>query len=178
MIYPRLRVAKDLLSEDGVIFISIDDAEVDNLRKMCNEVFGEINFVACLIYDKNRKNDAKYFSVGHEYIIVYFKSYQKMLEDGIILREPKEGVDEVRQEFLHLRKVYHDDWEKVNEGLKKLYASWSKDDERKPLARFTKVDEFGPYRDDGNISWPGGGGPKYDVIHPVTHRPCKCPDHG
>ena len=66
----------------------------------------------------------------------------------------------------------------MGEGLKKLYASWSKDDERKPLARFTKVDEHGPYRDDGNISWPGGGGPKYEVIHPVTGKPCKCPDAG
>lgn len=46
------------------------------------------------------------------------------------------------------------------------------------MARFTKVDEYGPYRDDGNISWPGGGGPRYDVIHPVTGKPCKVPSRG
>jgi adenine-specific DNA-methyltransferase len=62
--------------------------------------------------------------------------------------------------------------------LKAFYAQWPADDERKPLARFTKVDENGPYRDDGNISWPGGGGPKYSVIHPVTGKPCKVPDAG
>lgn len=178
MIYPRLKIAKDLLADDGMIFISIDDAEVENLRKITDEIFGEGNFVACLVYDKNRKNDAKYFSVGHEYMLVYFRNAQVIAERGIIFREPKEGVEEVKKEFERLKKRYGNDWNRINEELKKLYLSWSKDDERKPLARFTKVDEFGPYRDDGNISWPGGGGPKYDVIHPVTQKPCKCPDAG
>ena len=105
-------------------------------------------------------------------------SSRTIYEKGIIFREPKEGVEEVRAEFERLCKRYDNDWARVNEGLKKLYASWASDDERKPLARFTKVDEFGPYRDDGNISWPGGSGPKYDVIHPITGKPCKCPDAG
>lgn len=74
--------------------------------------------------------------------------------------------------------LYIDDWLMVGKELKSLYSSWDDDDERKPLARFTKVDEKGPYRDDGNISWPGGGGPKYEVIHPVTEKPCKVPDAG
>ena len=178
MIYPRLKIAKNLLTEDGIVFISIDDAEVENLRKICDEVFGEGNFVACLIYDRNRKNDAKYFSIGHEYMLVYFRNAERIAELGIVLREPKAGIEEVKMEFNRLREIYGDDWLAINEGLKRMYASWPKDDERKPLARFTKVDKFGPYRDDGNISWPGGGGPKYDVIHPITGKPCKCPDAG
>lgn len=178
MMLPRLRLAANLLRDDGVIFISIDDAEIENLKKLCNEIFGEENFVACLVYDKNRKNDAKYFSVGHEYMLVYFKSAATIAESGIVFRANKEGVDEVREEFERLRQLHNDDWVKVNEGLKSLYASWPDDDERKPLARFTRVDEKGPYRDDGNISWPGGGGPKYEVLHPVTCKPCKCPDAG
>jgi len=178
MMLPRLHLAANLLRDDGVIFISIDDAEIENLKKLCNEIFGEENFVACLVYDKNRKNDAKYFSVGHEYMLVYFKSAATIAESGIVFRANKEGVDEVREEFERLRQLHNDDWVKVNEGLKSLYASWPDDDERKPLARFTRVDEKGPYRDDGNISWPGGGGPKYEVLHPVTCKPCKCPDAG
>lgn len=157
MIYPRLVVARNMLTPDGIIFISIDDAEVENLRKIADEVFGEHNFVACLVYDKNRKNDAKYFSVGHEYMLVYFKSIATVKEMGTILRAPKEGVDEVKKEFARLRKLYDDDWEKVNEGLKKLYASWDEEDDRRLISRFSKVDEKGPYRDDGNINWPGGG---------------------
>jgi len=75
MFYPRLKVAKDLLSEDGVIFISIDDNEVENLRRMCNEVFGEHNFIANLIWQKkfSRANDAMYFSTMHDHILCIAK---------------------------------------------------------------------------------------------------------
>lgn len=178
MMYPRLRLAANLLRDDGVIFVSIDDAELYNLKKICDEVFGEENYVATLVYDKNRKNDAKYFSVGHEYMLVYFKSAATIYERGIILRATKEGIDEVKAEFERLRVLHNDNWELVNEGLKELYKSWPEGDERKSLARFTRVDEKGPYRDDGNISWPGGGGPRYDVLHPVTGKPCKVPSRG
>jgi adenine-specific DNA-methyltransferase len=76
MIYPRLRLAKNLLTDDGVIFISIDDNEVDNLKKICNEVFGESNFITQIIWKKKYgiQNDAKYFSTSHEYILLYAKS--------------------------------------------------------------------------------------------------------
>lgn len=178
MMYPRLRLASNLLRDDGVIFISIDDAELYNLKKICDEVFGEENYVATLVYDKNRKNDAKYFSVGHEYMLVYFKSAATIYERGIILRATKEGIDEVKTEFERLRKLHDDNWDLVNEGLKELYKSWPEGDDRKSLARFTRVDEKGPYRDDGNINWPGGGGPMYDVIHPVTGKVCKKPVSG
>lgn len=178
MMYPRLFLAKNLLKDDGIIFISIDDSEVTNLKMMCNEIFGEENFVACLVYDKNRKNDAKFFSVGHEYMLVYFKDYQKLVESGVIFRIQKEGIDEVKAEFEKLKALHNRDWVKVSEGLKEYYSKWSKDDPRKPLSRFSKVDDKGPYRDDGNISWPGGGGPKYEVLHPITKKACKVPDAG
>jgi adenine-specific DNA-methyltransferase len=76
MMYPRLRVARDLLTEDGVIFISIDDNEVENLKKICNEVFGEVNFIACLPTIMNLKgnNDEFGFAGTHEYTIVFSKS--------------------------------------------------------------------------------------------------------
>ncbi len=76
MIYPRLKVARDLLSEDGVIFISIDDNEVHNLRKVCDEVFGGRNFVAQLIWERaySPKNDAKYISNSHDYIMMFAKN--------------------------------------------------------------------------------------------------------
>ena len=75
MIYPRLRVAKSLLADDGVIFISIDDSEIENLKKLCNEIFGESNFIATIVWQKihSIKNDARYFSENHEYVLVYAK---------------------------------------------------------------------------------------------------------
>lgn len=76
MIYPRLKVARDFLTEDGVIFISIDDHEVENLRKVCDEVFGECNFIATLVWERafSPKNDAKYISNSHDYVLMYAKS--------------------------------------------------------------------------------------------------------
>ncbi len=76
MIYSRLRLARNLLRDDGVLFVSIDDNEVDNLRKVCSEVFGEENFVAQIIWQKvfSPKNSARWFSEDHDYILVYARS--------------------------------------------------------------------------------------------------------
>lgn len=75
MVYPRLKIARDLLSDDGVIFISIDDNEVENLKKVCSEVFGEKNFVSIINWKgRGGRQDSKYFAVLHEYIICYAKN--------------------------------------------------------------------------------------------------------
>lgn len=81
MIYPRLKVARDILSDDGVIFISIDDCEVENLRKVCDEVLGEHNFLAQLTWEKKYTiaNDAKYFSATHDFILCYAKHIDKFV---------------------------------------------------------------------------------------------------
>ncbi len=75
MMYPRLKLARNLLREDGVIFISIDDTEVSNLRKLCDEIFGEENFIANVVWQKkySPQNDATYFSDMHDHILVYAK---------------------------------------------------------------------------------------------------------
>lgn len=75
MMYPRLKVSRNVLREDGAIFISVDDTELANLRKACDEIFGEENFLANLVWEKvhTRKNSARYFSVSHDHIVVYAK---------------------------------------------------------------------------------------------------------
>jgi adenine-specific DNA-methyltransferase len=88
MMYSRLLVARQLLKEDGAIFISIDDNELHNLRKLCDEVFGEENFLDCIVWQKTfaPKNDSKYFSSEHEYLLVYVKNKEafsiNLLERG------------------------------------------------------------------------------------------------
>ena len=86
MMYPRLKLAKDLLSDDGVIFISIDDNEVENLRKVCNEIYGESNFVANIIWEKadSPRMDAKFFSSRHDFLLVYCKN-----EDNLVIKKEK-----------------------------------------------------------------------------------------
>ena len=81
MLYPRLRLAKDLLSDDGVIFISIDDNEQENLKKCCDEVFGSRNFVAQLIWERafSPKNDARFVSNSHDYVLMFAKDIDKFV---------------------------------------------------------------------------------------------------
>ncbi|MGD0942189.1 MAG: site-specific DNA-methyltransferase [Terracidiphilus sp.] len=76
MIFPRLKLARNLLTEDGIIFISIDDGEVDNLRKVCGEVFGEENFITTVLWQKvySPKNSARHFSDDHDYVVVYARN--------------------------------------------------------------------------------------------------------
>jgi adenine-specific DNA-methyltransferase len=83
MMYPRLKLARNVLRDDGVIFISIDDGEVHNLKKVCDEIFGERNFVANIIWQKkfSRANDATYFSTMHDHILCYAKN-SKLNGDG------------------------------------------------------------------------------------------------
>ena len=85
MIYPRLKVARDLLSEDGVIFISMDDNEIDNLKKVCSEIFGNANFIAQVIWERaySPVNLKKHFSESHDYILVFAKSVDKLICNGL-----------------------------------------------------------------------------------------------
>ena len=178
MLYSRLRLARNLLSQDGFIIVSIDDVEMGNLCNMLNDIFGEANKLAVLCWDRNRKNDAKFFSVGHEYMHIYAKNKLHLSEKGTVLREPKQGIEEAQKLFHDLRKQHNDDWKLIKEKWRSFYRNISSDDSRKQIGRYSKVGPRGPYRDDGNISWPGSGGPRYKVLHPKTGKPCKIPDGG
>lgn len=177
MMYPRLLLARQLLRDDGVIFVSIDDHEVHNLRRLMDEVFGEENFIASLLWEKGRKNDAKLFSVGHEYIVLYSKNIFFLKDRNVIWREAKPGAADVQQEYLRLREMHGGSDEMVQKGIRDFYKNLPKDHPSKKLSRYGNVDSRGVWRDD-NMSWPGGGGPTYDVLHPVTGKPCAVPDGG
>jgi adenine-specific DNA-methyltransferase len=178
MMLPRLKLARNLMRDDGFIVVSVDDAELENMKSLLNEVFGKDNELAVLVWDRNRKNDARYFSVGHEYMCVYAKNIAWHFEHGTILREPKEGLHEAKQLFESLLAKFGNDWTQVQDEWRKFYNAIPASDARRKIGRFSKVGPRGPYRDDGNINWPGSGGPRYEVMHPTTKRPCKLPTSG
>ncbi len=93
MIYPRLKLARNLLRDDGLIFISIDDNEIANLRKICDEVFGEQNFIDCIIWKKRYGGGAKekYLVSLHEYVLLYAKNKESI--DDIFVPLAKESID-------------------------------------------------------------------------------------
>ncbi len=94
MIYPRLKVAKDLLSEDGAIFISVDDHEIENLKKICNEVYGERNFVACVVWQRTYAPISlkKYFSESHDFCLIYSKNLD-FFKMNLLPRSDKQNKD-------------------------------------------------------------------------------------
>ena len=177
MMYPRLYLARNLLREDGVIFISIDDNEVENLRRVCDEIFGEENSIACLVWEKGRKNDAKLFSIGHEYMLVFARSLAHLKELNTVWREEKPGSREIWDQYLLLRKQHSHNDREIEKDLQAWYSGLPKNHPSKKWSRYKRVDKNGPWRD-RDISWPGGDGPQYDVIHPVTKKPCVVPEAG
>ncbi len=177
MIYPRLRLAKNLLTEDGAIFISIDENEVNTLKNVCDEVFGRSNFIAEMIWAAGRKNDSKYISVSHEYILCYFRNFDYIKENKIIWREKKQGLDDIYAKYEQLKRTYANDYETMTKELKRWFANLPDGHPAKDHSHYNKVDENGVYFSD-NISWPGGGGPKYNILHPITGKPVKIPSRG
>ena len=177
MMYPRLKLARNLLRTDGVILVSIDDHEIENLRRVCNEVFGEENFIAQMTWEKGRKNDAKLVSVGHEYVLVFAKSLGYLRETKTIWREEKPGAKDIWKKYLELRRLHGDNNPLIETHLQAWFSSLPKTHPSKKWSRYKRVDANGPWRD-RDISWPGGGGPRYDVPHPKTGQPCKVPERG
>lgn len=177
MIYSRLILSRNLLTDDGVIFISIDENEVSTLKAICDEVFGASNFIAELIWSAGRKNDSKHISVSHEYILCYFKDAHYIQEKKILWREKKQGLEDIYGEYERLKKQYGRDCETIETELKRWFKNLPDGHPAKDHAHYNRVDENGIYFAD-NISWPGGGGPKYEVLHPVTGKPVKIPSRG
>lgn len=175
--YPRLLLAKDLLRDDGVIFISIDDNEQAQLKLLCDEVFGQENFISNLIWEKGRKNDAKFFSNGHEYMLAYAKSQEQLRSEMTIWREEKPGAREIWEKYIELRLLHNTSDDLIEQDLQAWFSELPKNHPSKKWSRYKRIDKNGPWRD-RDISWPGGGGPRYDVLHEKTGIPCKVPERG
>lgn len=177
LMHDRLLAGKALQPPEGTITVSIDDDEMHRLSTLLNITYGD-NELAKLVWDRNRKNDAKFFSVGHEYMLVWAKDKDHLVQQGVKFREPKEGLDDAKKTIGRLKKSHGEDWDAVRAGWMAWFDDIAVSDPRRRLMRFSKVNKKGPYRDDRDLSWPGGGGPRYEVLHPETGRPCKIPSRG
>lgn len=177
MMLPRLKLARNLLTDDGVIFMSINDAELANMKRLASEVFGEVNFVGSMIWAAGRKNDSKYISASHEYIICYARNFDALRKAGITWKVRKKGLDVIYAEADRLVRQHHGDYNKASVALKSWFNDLPDSDEAKRNKHYCRIDSRGVYFAD-NISWPGGGGPKYEVLHPSSGNPVKIPSRG
>ncbi|MBD3750842.1 MAG: site-specific DNA-methyltransferase, partial [Sphingobacteriales bacterium] len=170
--FPRLLLARDLLKEDGVIFISIDENEQANLKLLCDEVFGEANFVECITWNKRVPKNDKGIGNIHEYILLYAKD--AAFKHKFLMR--KEGLDDV-YEFVEKLKKDEKPVAQAEKELKKLYKKNGYD---RGITLYNSLDI--DYRIWGkiNMSWPNQDtfGPRYEVLHPITRKPVSIPDRG
>lgn len=174
MLYSRLVIARDLLTDDGIIVISIDENENANLRKLCDLVFGARNFSGEIVWKNSSKNDQDYVSVQHEYIVVYVKD--KSVNKGQ-WKEKKEGLSEIYAAFESFQRKHGNNWAKIHEEALKWYKQFPESNPINASKHYGWMDERGVYFP-ADISGPNDGQYVYDVIHPVTKKPCKPPSRG
>ena len=165
----RLRIAKRLLSDKGVIFISIDDNEQAQLKLLCDDVFGEKNQIANIIVASNSsKNLAKFVSVTHEYISVYANNKEFTLPDWMV---KKNNIDEYLSIYNRMKSAGMT-YKEISKELRALvkYPKYYEFD------HYTNVDSKGPFRC-SDYTAPGSTD-FYDIIHPITGKPCRTGTRG
>lgn len=182
MLYARLMLARDLLTEDGIILINMDEHEIANLQKICAELFGETNDLGTIVWDKrNPKGDARGISYQHEYILVYARNKTVFLE-RCRMQRPKKNAQAILQEaerlFEQISKQYT--LEDANRDL----AAWVR--EQKDFSggerAYNRMDENGDVYRPVSMAWPNKKKAPEDyfvpLLHPVTKKPCPVPERG
>lgn len=169
-IYPRLYIAREFLADDGVIFISIDDNELSQLKFLCDEVFGEENHIGNVIWKNVTDNNPTNIAIEHEYIVAFSKQ-RTMLE-----AKWKTKVSDIKDSLIEIGENLiskHDN----PEELQKAYTKWFKENKFQlgALDRYKFIDHGGIYTGSQSVHNPGKDGYRYDVIHPETGEPCKEP---
>ncbi len=170
MMYPRLKMARNLLTIDGVIFVSIDDHEYHNLRKICDEIFGEVNNLGTVIWKKVTDNNPSNISSEHESILVYGRSKNDM--EGVW----KSKLSDIKDTLVDLGNRLNNKYKNQDE-LQYEYSKWFRENKSQldQLDRYKYIDKGGIYTGSQSVHNPGKEGYRYDVLHPVTVQPCKEP---
>jgi len=170
MMMPRLKLLSDLLAENGVIFISCDDNELYNLRVLLEEIFTEGNWVGTVIWRNVTDNNPTNIAVEHEYLICYAKN--KAALEPIWKSKDSDAKDKLVEIGIELNSKI-----KNPEKLQEAYSNWFKVNKiyLGPLDRYKYIDKGGVYTGSQSVHNPGREGYRYDVMHPVTKKPCKQP---
>lgn len=182
MVYSRLLIARDLLRDDGAILINMDENEIANLLKICNEIFGENNDLGTIIWDKrNPKGDATGISIQHEYICCYAKDRLTFSKNNKLVR-PKKNAETMLRKASQLFKKLGPSYtlEQINED----FSDWIKKqtDLSGGERAYNKIDENGDVYRPVSMAWPNLKKAPDDyfipLIHPITGKPCPVPARG
>lgn len=174
MMYSRLRIARNLLRQDGLIVISIDEIEHANLKKLCDEVFGGHNFCGEIVWKNSSKNDQDYISIQHEYFVVYARDKQANKGEWV---ERKQGLEEIYKAFDGFKRQHGSNWEAIHAAALEWYRTFPESNPIVDSRHYNWMDARGVYFA-SDISGPNFGQYVYDVVHPTTKQPVKPPASG
>ncbi|MHB1641435.1 MAG: site-specific DNA-methyltransferase [Acidithiobacillus sp.] len=168
--YQRLTIARDLLSEDGVILVSIDDHEMFRLGMLMDRVFGEENKAGVIVWKNVTDNNPSRVATEHEYVLVYMKDKTSCPP---VWKSPDLAVKTLMLEKERELLAAHKD----KESLQAAYNAWFRavKDQLPPLDNYKFIDRGGIYAGSRSVHNPGREGYRYDVLHDVTGRPCRQP---
>ena len=168
--YSRLLLAKDLLSKDGVLFISVDEHEIDNLKKICYEVFGEGNYIGTIVWKNATDNNPTQISIEHEYIVSYCR------DKANVESVWKSKVSTVKDLLIRVGNDLNSRFKNPDQ-LQAAYSEWLRENKFQlwPLDRYKYIDHGGIYTGSQSVHNPGREGYRYDIVHPITKKPCKEP---
>ncbi|MDE2407229.1 MAG: site-specific DNA-methyltransferase [Xanthomonadaceae bacterium] len=170
MMYPRLMLLKQFLREDGVMFVSIDDNEVANLRFLCDEIFGTGNRVGAIVWKNATDNNPTQIASEHEYVLCYAKEKSKLPSEW------KSTTLAVKAKLLEIGDAFVRDHSDPEER-QTAYTQWFRKnkDHLWPFQDYKFIDSDGVYTGMRSVHNPGKEGYRYDVIHPETGKPCQQP---
>lgn len=169
MMAPRVKLLHDLLAESGVIFISCDDNEVQHLTMLIDEIFQRENHLGNIIWKNATDNNPTNIATEHEYILCYAKN------KDFIDSEWKSPVSDAKDELIKIGTELIEQYS--GEELQSAYTVWFKENKQflGKLDRYKYIDQGGVYTGSQSVHNPGKEGYRYDIIHPVTQKPCKQP---
>lgn len=173
MMYPRLKLLKQLLKEDGVIFVSIDNIEYSNLESIMDEIFGRTNRVGTIVWKNATDNNPTNISDEHEYILCYAKNKQ------LIPPIWKSSTLDIKAKILEIGQQLGEKFSDAKQ-LQGAYTDWYRANRAFlwPFEDYKFIDHEGVYTGSRSVHNPGKEGYRYDVIHPVTGKPCAEPFMG
>ncbi len=170
MMMPRLILLKKFLREDGVIFISIDENEYGSLRLLMDEIFDISNRVGTIIWKNATDNNPTNIAIEHEYILCYAR------KKSLLPKEWKSPNLAVKEELLRISQEFIESYQDQEERQTE-YTKWFRKnkDYLWPFDRYKFIDDGGVYTGSQSVHNPGKEGYRYDILHPITGKPCKQP---
>lgn len=175
----RLKIAKRLLTETGVLFISIDDNEIAQLKILCNEIFLESNVLAEMVWQQGKKSSGNLIGVNHEYMLVYAKNRNLIDKPNNSWKQRKDGLEKIYKKYDSLKREFKNDCNKIEQEIKSWFNSLAENDPAYSSKHYSLVDENGLFFADNSCA-PDRPETRCHkpLIHPITKKKTAVPSLG